>query len=125
MYLSSYTDDVWKKGSHMIKMQIVIDNDRVARETPYNVNKIHQVLDDYMVGKLGLLKAPDGFYFGTGKGSDFSKFGIAFTTLRKKEWFARSVKTWLYFNSDASDDPENFAIEDFAEYFDVKQSSVA
>jgi hypothetical protein len=103
----------------MIKMQIIIDDERVVRETPYNPAKIRKVLDDYMVGKLGFKKADDGFYLGVGNGKDFSRFGIAFSTLRKKQWFADSVKTWLYFNSDASDDPDDYVVEDFAEYFEV------
>jgi hypothetical protein len=74
-----------------------------------------------MVGKLGFQKAHNGFYLGTGNDKDFSRFGIVFTTLRHKEWFAESVKTWLYFNSDASDDPEDYVVEDFTEYFDIKQ----
>jgi hypothetical protein len=38
---------------------------------------------------------------------------LAFNTLRKKDWFLDNVKTWLYFNSDASDDPDDFVVEDF------------
>jgi virulence-associated protein VapD len=109
----------------MIKMQILIDDEKVVRETPYNAAKIHQVLDNYMVDKLGFKKAQNGFYLGAGTSNDFSRFGIAFTTLRHKEWFAKSVKTWLYFNSDASDDPEDYVVEDFSEYFDIKQPIVA
>jgi hypothetical protein len=30
----------------MIKMQILIDDEKVARETPYNAAKIRQVLDN-------------------------------------------------------------------------------
>jgi virulence-associated protein VapD len=114
-----------KGGAAMIKMQIIIDDDKVARETTYNAAKIHQVLDNYMVNKLGFRKAPNGFYLGADNAKDFSRFGIAFSTLRHKEWFAKSVKTWLYFNSDASDDPEDYVIEDFTDYFDIEQPIVA
>jgi hypothetical protein len=34
-------------------------------------------------------------------------------TLGKKKWFMDNVDTWLYFNSEDSDDPSDFVIEDF------------
>jgi hypothetical protein len=38
------------------------------------------------------------------------------TTLGKKSWFMDNVNTWLYFNSDDSSDPDDFAVEDFKEF---------
>jgi hypothetical protein len=109
----------------MIKMQIIMDDEKIAREHCYNVEKIHAALDDFMVGSLRLAKASDGFYLGTDRRRAFSRFGIAFSTLRKKEWFADNVKTWLYFNSDASDDPDDFVIEDFKVHCVTKDKAVA
>jgi hypothetical protein len=97
----------------MIKMQIVMDDDKIRRQKQYNLDKIHRSLDAFLIDKLGLQKSDDGLYLGRGDGKDFSYFGLAFNTLRKKDWFLDNVKTWLYFNSDASDDPEDFVIEDF------------
>jgi hypothetical protein len=97
----------------MIKMQIVMDDDRIRRQEQYSADKIHHTLDSFLTGKLGLKKSDGGFYLGRGDSKDFSYFGLAFNTLRKKEWFIDNVQTWLYFNSDASDDPEDFVVEDF------------
>jgi virulence-associated protein VapD len=97
----------------MIKMQIVMDDAKIQRQKRYNVEKIHKTLDAFLMDKLGFSKSADGFYLGSGGKTDFSYFGIAFNTLRKKDWFVDNVKTWLYYNSDASDDPEDFAVEDF------------
>jgi hypothetical protein len=97
----------------MIKMQIKMDEDKIRREKKYDSEKLHNAIDQFMIGKLHLTKSEDGFYLGDGNGRDFSYFGLAFNTLRKKTWFVDNVKTWLYFNSDASDDPEDFAVEDF------------
>jgi hypothetical protein len=105
----------------MIKMQIVMDDDKIRRQEQYNVDKIYKTLDSFLVGKLGLQKADDGFYLGRGDRKDFSYFGLAFNTLRKKEWFLDNVETWLYFNSDASDDPNDFVIEDFKAFCLDKQ----
>ncbi|MDR1184939.1 MAG: hypothetical protein LBK67_09090 [Coriobacteriales bacterium] len=100
----------------MIKMQIVMDDEKIRRDAPYEVARVHEVLDSYLVGELGLRKASNGFYHGNGRGTDFSDFGFAFNTLRKKDWFLDNVKTWLYFNGDASDNPDDFAVEDFKDY---------
>ncbi|MDR1357785.1 MAG: hypothetical protein LBJ48_00285 [Coriobacteriales bacterium] len=100
----------------MIKMQIVMDDDKIAREGKYNLGKLHTSLDDFMVAKLGFSKGDGGFYVGRGAGSDYSRFGVAMTTLGKKQWFMDNVATWLYFNSDDANDPEDFEVEDFKEF---------
>jgi hypothetical protein len=100
----------------MIKMQIVMDDDKIAREKKYSAVKVQKAVDDFMLDELSLAKGSDGFYLGTDRRRDFSTFGIAFNTLRKRNWFLDNVKTWLYFNSDASSDPEDFAVEDMKDY---------
>jgi hypothetical protein len=93
-----------------------MDDAKIKKDNKYNADKIHQTLDSYMTVDLGLQKAQNGFYLGSNARSDWSHFGLAFNTLRKKDWFLSNVKTWLYFNSDASEDPEDFAIEDCKEF---------
>jgi hypothetical protein len=100
----------------MIKMQIIMDEDKIVREGKYSLDKIHRVLDDYFVEKLHTVKTDDGFYVGTGAKGDFGNFGLAMWTLGKKAWFMDNVKTWLYFNSEGSDDPNDFVIEDFKDF---------
>jgi hypothetical protein len=100
----------------MIKMQVILDDDKMRREKKVDAARAHQVVDEYLIGKLGLRKAEDGFYYGDGSSKDFSRFGLAFNNLRKKDWFLDNVDTWLYFNSDASLDPKDFAVEDMKDY---------
>jgi len=95
----------------MIKMQIVLDHEKIAREQRYNAQKIQAALDNYMVNKLQLRKGDNGFYLGADPRKDFSRFGLAFSTLSDQDWFLDNVKTWLYFNSDSSDDPSDFVIK--------------
>jgi hypothetical protein len=97
----------------VIKMQIVMDDDKMAREKRYDARKVHATLDNYFTDKLGMRKGPDGFYLGTGAGHDFSRFGLAYSTLSEKDWFLDNVQTWLYYNSDVSYDPEDYVVEDF------------
>lgn len=102
----------------MIKMQIKMDEEKIRREGRYSMEKIYGTLDDFFVNRLLLIKANDGFYLGSGSPDDFANFGVAMTTLGKKSWFMSNVDTWLYFNSEDSEDPDDFVIEDFKELCD-------
>jgi hypothetical protein len=97
----------------MIKMQIQMDKKKIEKDGRYSMSKISGTLDDYLVNQLHFAKGKNGFYMGTGSPDDFGNFGLAMVTLGKKGWFMDNVKTWLYFNSDDSDDPEDYVIEDF------------
>jgi hypothetical protein len=100
----------------MIKMQIKMDEQKIECNGRYSLERIYGTLDEYLVNRLRFKKAPDGFYLGTGSPDDFGNFGLAMVTLGKKPWFMDNVGTWLYFNSDDSDDPDDFVIEDFKEF---------
>jgi hypothetical protein len=97
----------------MIKMQIKMDEKKIKREGRYSLQRIYGTLDDYFVNRLNIPKGSDGFYIGTGSPLDFGNFGVAMVTLGKKPWFMENVDTWLYFNSEDSEDPEDFVVEDF------------
>jgi hypothetical protein len=109
----------------MIKMQIIMDDEKIRRDGRYNPLKIQKALDDFFLNKLHVRKGDDGFYLGTGTKSDFGNFGLAMWTLGKKSWFMDNVKTWLYFNSEDSDDPNDFIIEDFKDFCAQKYAAGA
>ena len=100
----------------MIKMQIKMDERKIKLEGRYSLEKIRTILDNYLVNTLYLSKAQDGFYLSAESNDDFGNFGLAMTTLGKKSWFMENVDTWLYFNSEDSDDPNDFVVEDFKEF---------
>lgn len=100
----------------MIKMQILMNNDKIIREKKYDLEKIYTKLDSLFIDRWKLLKGENGFYFGKGSSHDFAHFGLAMMYLEDKDWFMDNVDTWLYFNSDDSDDPNDFVVEDFKEY---------
>jgi hypothetical protein len=100
----------------MIKMQIKMNEKKINDEGRYSLSKIYGALDEYFVGRLSVKKGSDGFYVGTGSPKDFGNFGLAMVTLGKKDWFMDNVETWLYYNSEDSDNPEDFVVEDFKEF---------
>ena len=97
-------------------MQIKMDEEKITRDGRYSLAKIKGTLDDYLVSRLSFTKGDDGFYLGSGSPDDFGNFGLAMVTLGKKSWFMDNVDTWLYFNSNDSNDPEDFEVEDFKEF---------
>jgi hypothetical protein len=97
----------------MIKMQILMDEAKILKEKKYDLPVIYEVLDDFFINHLHLIKSTDGYYVGNGSKNDFGSFGRAMWTLKRHPWFMDNVDTWLYFNSDDSDDPNDFVIEDF------------
>jgi hypothetical protein len=100
----------------MIMMQIKMDERKLKREGNYSLERVYGTIDDYMVNRLNFQKKPDGFYVGTGSPNDFGNFGLAMVTLGKKPWFMDNVDIWLYFNSEDSDDPNDFVVEDFKDF---------
>jgi hypothetical protein len=109
----------------MIKMQIIMNEEKILEEKRYNLKKIQDALDNFFLENLHLEKGEDGFYLGSGAKTDFGNFGRAMWTLSKKAWFLENIDTWLYFNSDDSDDPEDYAVEDFKDYCLRKYSATA
>lgn len=92
-----------------------MDERKIKSEKKYTLAKIYATLDDFFVNRLHFIKEGNGFYRGSGAPNDFANFGIAMTTLGKKRWFMDNVDKWLYFNSEDSEDPDDFVVEDFKE----------
>ena len=105
----------------MLKMQVIMGVKKIRREGVYDVEKIGQAIDSVLLSEYGFKKAAGGFYLESGKGDDYTNFWSAILMLKDEEWFLDNVKIWLWFNSDDSDNPEDFAIEDLREHYTAKQ----
>ncbi|MDR1014777.1 MAG: hypothetical protein LBL86_07355 [Coriobacteriales bacterium] len=102
-----------------------MDDNKIAREKKYDVDKIHRAVDNVFTKKYGLIKNRDGFYLERGNASDYANFWNAILLLKDQPWFLDNVKTWLWFNSDDSPDPKDFAVEDLREHYAAKQRAFA
>jgi hypothetical protein len=109
----------------MLKVQLLMDDDKITSERKYDVGKIHHAVDGVLTEKYGLLKGKDGFYLGRGGASDYANFWNAILLLKDQPWFLENVKTWLWFNSDDSADPSDFAVEDLREHYAARQRAYA
>lgn len=101
----------------MQKVQIELNKDKMARERRYSPAKVEAAIDSIFVERYGMLKGEDGFYLGHGTADDFTGFMSAIMLLKGQPWFVDNVKTWLWYNSDDSADPESFAVEDIMEHY--------
>jgi hypothetical protein len=99
----------------MIKMQILMNEQKINRDGKYSVMKIREALDNLFVNKLGLNKGDNGFYFGSDNSDDYGKFCVAYGKLRKIDWYTDNVSTWLFYISE-DDSPNDFSIEDMRDY---------
>ena len=101
----------------MLQMQVVLDIEKINQDKVYNAEKIQQAIDSVLLSEYKLVKTAGDIYLGSGSEDDYASFWNAILTLKDEEWFLNNVKTWLWFNSDDSDDPEDFAIEDLREHY--------
>lgn len=96
----------------MLKMWIELDEEKILAEKKYDLASIHRVIKDSCASR-GIYADKEGFYVG----GTFGKFGGLILGLSKEEWFMDNVKQWLWYNSDESDDPNSFVVEDIKKHF--------
>jgi hypothetical protein len=76
-------------------MEIRFDEEKVKREGKYDLEKMHEHLDDYFLGK-GFTKMERGVYRtdDRDKNKDYTRCGIAMNTLDEIDWFMDNVSMW-------------------------------
>ena len=89
----------------MVKMFIRMDEENIAGEQTYDINRINEYLDTICFEK-GLIKDRYDCY----SNGTFEKVGGLVSHLSKLEWFTENVKIWLYFSNDNNKD--HYEIED-------------
>lgn len=95
----------------MLKVEIVMDEEKILREKKYSLEDIYFTLDKAYLGK-NLKKLGEGVYADNGSDKDFGSFWNIILGLKKQGWFMTNLKKWLWYNSDDSDDENDFAIDD-------------
>ncbi|MEG2814018.1 MAG: hypothetical protein RSA79_05390 [Oscillospiraceae bacterium] len=104
----------------MLKVEIVMDEEKILAEGKYSLEDIYFTIDKAYAQK-NLKKTDKGIYVGSGK--DFCSFWNIILGLKKQDWFMSNVKKWLWYNSDDSDDENDFAIDDLLMHY-AKRISV-
>lgn len=100
----------------MLKMFLELDADKIEREGKYDLDKINAYLDKETKSR-GIYKDKTGFYVG----GSFAAFGGLILLLAEDAWFLDNVKEWKWYNSDGQKNPEDFGVEDIAQFFRNKK----
>jgi hypothetical protein len=96
----------------MIKVFIDLNAGNTDGEGSCAPADISRRVDEYMLGILGFNKIGNGYYAGRGRVGDLIRAGYVSHQLSKQDWFAQNIRSWLLFNSDESDDPDDYHISD-------------
>lgn len=95
----------------MKKLVIKMDREKILKDGIYNAGKIESYIDS-LFEKEGLVKADEGLYIETGDKSDYARFWAIIMYLKDLKWFCNYVSEFVWYNSDDSNDPEDFYVED-------------
>ena len=111
----------------MLKLEMKLNNDQILHESKYQLEDILRTVDN-VFSKYRFRKEilPDGTicYYGNGLSKDYGTFGRLITNLKEKEWFLPYLDKWLWYNSDDSDNENEFVIEDILYHYTKKESAV-
>lgn len=120
-----YTIDTIRKGIDiMIKMEIRMDDEKILKERKYRLEAVYEAVDkafghwDFKGEKTS---SGSVIYKDNGSDRDFGRFGSIVNALKKKEWFMGNVATWILYDSDDSDSPDDFATEDLIAHYAGKK----
>ena len=100
----------------MLKVKIVLDEEKINADAVYYPAEIRRVIDEAFF-EQGIIKEGDCFYVGTGSDQDFGGLWAVNGSLAQKPWFVKYVKEWLWYNSDDGENENDFSIEDVLEGF--------
>ncbi len=106
----------------MIKMVIEMDEDKILADKKLTLEQIYTALDR-IFSKRGMEKkiTERGIeYLGHENSTDFAYFGKIMLGLKEQAWFVNNAKTWLFCNSDESDNPNDFNEEDLLVHYGIK-----
>jgi hypothetical protein len=96
----------------MIKVFIDFNTDNTDSGGGQDFSDISRLTDKYMVDLIGFNKIGDGYYTGNNYAGDLIRAGYVSHKLSGMDWFANNIRSWLLFNSDESDNPDDYHISD-------------
>lgn len=109
----------------MLKMLIRMNNNKIVFEKKYKLDGVYTTIDDAFM-KMGLLRVEDNsgdlVYRDNGNERDYGRFGKIVNTFKRQPWFMENVEAWELYDSEDSDNPEDFNKEDLLNHYKQKQT---
>jgi hypothetical protein len=112
----------------MQKVELALNVEKIKSEGKYSLEKIYNALDESFVKEANMQKQTqnDGtiVYFAPKMKDEnhYAKIWIAIKEYIREKWFIDNVLKYLYGNTDGSDDPNDYGIEDILEEWGVGKS---
>lgn len=109
----------------MIKMEIRMDDEKILKERKYRLEAVHEAVDNAFKQwnfKGEKTAAGSVIYKDNGDDRDLGRFFSIVNALKKKDWFMGNVVTWILYDSDDSDSPDDFATEDLIAHYARKRA---
>ena len=111
----------------MLKLEIKLVTISTDKECAATIDNIYLTLDrlfEKYCFKIHILDDGTHCYYGNGDPGDYGIFGRIITTLKNKVWFVDHACKWLWYNSDDSDNEDDYSVEDVLYHY-TKRKSVA
>lgn len=109
----------------MLKMVIRMNNDKINIEKKYRLDGIYKTIDNIFF-KMGFPRMEDAsgslIYYDNGHVKDYGRFGKIVNTLKRQAWFMDNVAVWLLYDSEDTDNPDDFNEEDLLNHYRQKQA---
>ncbi|MBR1442116.1 MAG: hypothetical protein IJ583_01110 [Firmicutes bacterium] len=103
----------------MLKLEIVLDEEKIKKDDIYELSDIYEVIDklftDNGLPKMETDNSNSVFYRDNGRNTDLGTMFSCIFYLEEQEWFMPYVKKWIYYNSDMGKDENDFRTEDIIE----------
>lgn len=122
------TDDIKRRGQKgidiVIKMEVRMDDEKILRERKYRLEAVYEAVEKaYGQWNFKGEKTSSGsvMYKDNGSDRDLGRFFSIVNALKKQEWFMGNVATWVLYDSDDSDSPDDFATEDLIAHYAQKR----
>lgn len=109
----------------MIMMEVRMDDEKIRKERKYRLEAVHEAVDKaFRQWEFKGEKTSSGsvIYKDNGSERDLGRFLSIINVLKKQEWFMGNVVTWILYDSDDSDSPDDFATEDLIEHYAKKRT---
>lgn len=88
--------------THMMKMEIALDEERILRDGVYDLKKIWNKIDEKFLSACTRERLPDGsvMYSGEPNKDYYTAIMLAAAVLKKQSWFARYCTKWIWYDND-------------------------
>ncbi len=104
----------------MLKMIIRMDDNKITNEQKYQLDSIYNTIN-HAIQDAGLPRMEDAsgalVYRDCGRAKDFSLFGWFVYGLKKQAWFMDYVSVWQLYDSNDSENPNDFNKEDLLTHY--------